>query len=72
MDDEITAIYCLCDDMLKAMYHYEDPQVKMSDAEVMATALVASSFFRGNFENARSLLRDDRYIPDMLSKSRFK
>ena len=47
MDDEITATYCFCDDMLKTMHHYEDPQVKMSDlpvpwqtgAEVMITTL---------------------------------
>lgn len=71
MDEKIIAIYCLCDDILKSMKHYEDPQRKMSDAEVMTTALVAVVFFRGNFEDVRTFLKDYHYIPHMLSKSRF-
>ena len=31
MDDTILAIYCLCDDLLKALGHREDPQSTMSD-----------------------------------------
>ena len=71
MDDQIIAIYCLCDDVLKALDHYEDPQRRMSDAEVMTTAIVAALHFRGNWEQARKLLSSDRYIPTMLGKSRF-
>lgn len=71
MDEQIILIYCLCDDLLKAMHHREDPQCQMSDAEVMTTALVAALFFRGNQEQARHLLGAPRYIPHMLSKSRF-
>ena len=41
MDDSILAIYCLCDDLLKALRHQEDPQRQMRDAEVMTTAVVA-------------------------------
>ncbi len=71
MDDQIVAIYCLCDDVLKALDHYEDPQREMSDAEVMTTAIVAALHFGGNWERARKLLGSDRYIPTMLGKSRF-
>ena len=53
MDDQILAIYCLCDDMLKALDHQEDPQCQMSDAEVLTTALVAALHFAGNLERAR-------------------
>ena len=38
MNNEIVAIYCLCDDMLRAMNHQGEPQEQMSDAEVMTTA----------------------------------
>ena len=69
MDDSVLAIYCLCDDLLKALKHYEDSQRQMSDAEVMTTALVAALYFGGNFEPARSLLTNSCYIPRMLSKS---
>jgi Transposase DDE domain len=71
MDDPILAIYCLCDDLLKALRHREDPQREMSDAEVMTTALVGVLFFCGNYERARRLLGTPRYMPRMLSKSRF-
>jgi hypothetical protein len=43
----------------------------MSDAEVMTAAIIAMLYFRGNFEAARRFLRDQGYIPNMLSKSRF-
>lgn len=71
MDERIIAIYCLCDDCLKALHHVEDAQCQMCDAEVMTTAIVAAVFFRGNFESARMYLYEHQFIPTMLSKSRF-
>ena len=71
MDDQILAIYCVNDDVVKALRPYEDPQRQMSDAEVMTVAVVAARFFGGNYERARALLSSRRYIPHMLSKSRF-
>src|SRR5215510_14283563 len=71
MDDQILAIYCLCNDFLKALHHAEDRQHKMTDAEIMTTALVAMLFFGGNFEHARALLGTSQYMPTMLSRSRF-
>jgi len=43
----------------------------MTDAEVMTTAITAALFFGGNFEHARKHLKEQGYIPNMLSKSRF-
>jgi Transposase DDE domain len=71
MDDKIIATFCLCDDLLQAIHHPEDPQGQMNDAEVMTTALVAALFFRGNHESARAMLKQHGYIPQMLSKGRF-
>ncbi len=71
MEEKIIAIYCLCDDLLKAMNHYEDQQQKMTDAEVMTTALVAMVLFAGNFEHSGAMLKAFHYIPNMLSKSRY-
>ena len=70
MDTEIIAIYCLCDDLLKAMHHVDDGQCQMSDAEVMTTAIVAVRYFGGNIEWARAMLQQQAYIPTMLSRSR--
>src|SRR5262245_31562731 len=71
MDDKIIAIFCLCDDLLKAMHHQEDCQCQMNDAEIMTTAFIAALFFRGNHESARAMLKQHGYIPHMVSKSRF-
>ena len=48
MDDRILAVYCLCDDLLIAFRHQQDPQTQMSDAQVMTTAIVAALDFGGN------------------------
>ncbi len=71
MDTQIIVTFCLCDDMLKSLHHYEDAQRKMSDAEVMTTALAAVLYFKGNFLMASRFMYDMGYIPNMLSKSRF-
>ena len=70
MDDKIIATFCLCDDLLQAMHHQEDPQCQMNDAEIMTTACIASLFFRGNHESARAMLKQHGDIPHMVSKSR--
>ena len=71
MDSQIVAVFCLCDDMLKSLHHYQDPQCQMTDSEVMTTAIVAALHFGGNFEKARTMLQEQGYIPQMLGKSRF-
>ena len=70
MDEKIITTYCLCDDLLHAMHHQEDPQCQMRDAEVLTPALTAACFFRGNLESARWMLKQHDYMPQMLSKSR--
>ena len=71
MDTQIIVVFCLCADMLKSLHHYEDRQCRMSDAEVMTTAIVAMLYFRGNFRLASQYLYEHRYIPNMVSRSRF-
>jgi len=71
MDTQIVAVFCLVDDMLKAIHHYEDPQCEMRDAELMTTAIIATLYFGGNYTHARSLLSSQGYVSRMLSKSRF-
>jgi len=71
MDTQIVVVFCLCDDMLKALHHFEDNQCQMTDAEVMTTAIVAMLYFKGNFRLASQYLYEHGYIPNMLSRSRF-
>ena len=63
----IIALYCIVDDLLKAMRHHEDSRVRVSDSEVITTAFVAVLYFGGHLDNARHFM----YVPQMLDKSRF-
>ena len=58
MDETIIATDCLCDDLLHAMHHQENPQ----NAEVLTTALRAAFFFRGHLESARWML-NETFVP---------
>lgn len=71
MEDTITTTYYLCDEFLKATDYRDDPQVRLSSAEVMTIALVAAAFFGGNIEATRSFLDEYGYIKKAISKSRF-
>ena len=71
MDLVIVAFYTLCDDLLIQHRYQDDPRTKMSAAEVMTTALVGAELFGGNQQMARRLLKEQGYIPNMLSKARF-
>jgi hypothetical protein len=70
MKDTILTIYCLCDDVLKALEHQDDPQARVSSAQVMTVPLVAARFFGGKVELARVFLQEHGYITQPLSKSR--
>ena len=61
METEIIIIYVLCAEYLQAMGHHEDPQVRMSDAEVMTTSITAAIFFSRNMESARTFLKEQGY-----------
>jgi hypothetical protein len=71
VDDTIITIYCLCDDFLKAMRRFDDPQVRLSTAEVMSVPLVASTFFGANIDQTCRFLHEYGYMPKMISKGRF-
>ena len=71
MDLTIVAVYTICDDFLIAQGHQEHPLAKMSDAEVMTTALIAARYFGGNQQTACAALKTLGYIPNMLGHSRY-
>lgn len=71
MQEKIITLYCLCADFLWAWGQVDDPQARVSTAEVMTVALVAAALFHGHQDRARLLLKEHGYIPRMLSASRF-
>jgi hypothetical protein len=71
MITEITAIYAITEELLKAIGHTEDCRTRMSDGEVLTAALVAARFFGGNHKEACDYLLEHGYMPEMLTPSRF-
>lgn len=71
MIDKTIAIYTFIDDLLKLLGHQEDKKRKLTDAEVITTAIIAASYFGGHIDHARSFMQGTKLIPNMLDKSRF-
>ncbi|MFD2963093.1 MULTISPECIES: IS982 family transposase [Olivibacter] len=69
--DKIISVFCLIDDILKGIGHVEDKRRKVSDSEVILTAIVSSTSFYGNHSSAIHFMKQYGFIPDMLDKSRF-
>ena len=70
MPETIITLYYFFDELLKAIDHCDDEQAKVSTAEIMTIAAVASEFFTGNHQKSLDFLTSHRYIP-AFSKSRF-
>ncbi len=70
-EDKIIAIFCLVDDLLKGIDHKEHPFRKISDSEVLTTAIVSALYFGGHLDNARGFMKMTKLSPQMLDKSRF-
>ena len=71
MTMQVITLYCACDDFLRAWGWRDDPQAKMTTAEVMAVSLVAAAVFDNNQEKSRRFLLEHGYIPAMLGKAQF-
>jgi hypothetical protein len=70
MPETIITLYFFFDELLKALDYQDDAQAKVSTAEIMTVAAVASEFFTGNHQKSLDFLASHRYIP-AFSKSRF-
>lgn len=70
-DHKIIAIYCLVDDVLKAVGHREDSRVRVFDSEIITTAFVSMLYFGGHLDHARCFMKSYGYVPLMVDKSRF-
>lgn len=70
MELEIITMFVLCDELLTAMDDREDPQIHMTNAEVMLVSLTAARYFHGHLRTAQHFLAEHHYIVNMLSESR--
>ena len=70
MIDHTTALYCIVDDLLKAIGHTDECRCELTDSEVITTALSAALHFGGNIEPSRKLMKESGLMPRMVSKWR--
>jgi len=70
MDDKIVTIFCLIDDLLKAIGHEDDKRAKISNAEVLTIGYIAVRYFHGNYYNAHQFFMSMKpsYLIDFLTK----
>ena len=71
MELQIIALYFFSDEILKARNFRDDPQVKMTTAEVITVALASALLFYGNQKRAVQYLKNHRFLPYVLSESHF-
>jgi hypothetical protein len=62
-NDKIIGIYCFADDLLKGIGHLEDSRRKISDTEIITTAIVSALYFGGHLDNARYMMKMTGMIP---------
>ena len=70
-EDKIIAIYCFVDDLLKGTGRQEDVRRKVSDSEIITSAIVSALYFGGHLDNGRHFMKMTGMCPTMLDKSRF-
>ncbi|HEX7357940.1 MAG TPA: hypothetical protein VF270_09550 [Ignavibacteriaceae bacterium] len=69
--DKVIRIFCLVDDLLKGIGHQEDVRCRVSDSEVITTAIVSALYLGGHQDNARGFMQMTGMCPQMLGKSLF-
>ena len=67
MDEQVVAIYFICDEVIKYFGCHEDPQSHMSTAEVMAFALIAALHHKANYRLTRLVSISCGYFRKILS-----
>lgn len=66
----LIAIYCLVDELLKAMGHKFDARAKISDSELITVAVVAALSYGGNWQKAFDFFISYHLILTTIHKSR--
>ena len=66
----VTTVYVIADADHRPLNVNDDPQSKMSNAEVITFAIVRAKFFYGNHKLTRYLCKQLGLFPEILSNSR--
>jgi len=70
MKEQTIAIYCFIDDFFQTIGRKNDAHCKISDAEILTTALLAARYFYGNLYSACAYMQAHQGV-QMIDKSGF-
>ena len=70
MQEQTIAIYCFIDDFFKAVGRKDDTHCKLTDAEILTTALIGARYFHGNLHTACEYMQEQHKVK-MIDKSGF-
>lgn len=63
-------VYTISDEVLRALDFVDDPQAKMSAAEIIAFALITAKYFKCNYKISRYICKNMKFFLNILSNSR--
>lgn len=69
MNEQAIAIFCICDEVVKFYGFSENPNYKMTTAEVLAFAIISALHYQANYRSTRLVVGLLRYFPKILSHS---
>ena len=69
MLDQISAIYCISDELLKTLNYKDDPQCKMSTAEIMTFSIMSAMIYGCNYKTTRLVSKTQKFFKNILSHS---
>jgi hypothetical protein len=70
MDENAIAIFCICDEVIRTVGLKDDPQQKMTNAEVMTFALISALHYQADYRTTRLVSMSLKYFSSILSHSR--
>jgi hypothetical protein len=70
-ENKIISIFCFVDDLLKGIGHFEDSRRRVSDSEVITTAIVSALYFGGHLDHGRPMMKMTGMVPLMLDMGHF-
>ena len=70
MQEQTIAIYCFIDDFFKAIGRKDDVHCKLTDAEILTSALISARYFHGNLHRGCEYMREQHKVK-MIDKSGF-
>jgi hypothetical protein len=69
MDLQAIFIYCLSDEILSNLNFKDDPQCKMTSAEVVTFVIISALHYQCNYRKTRLVALSHKYFPKILSHS---